>query len=666
MRSAFIIHRSYSNPDDDWYPWLTRELEALGYTVFRPKFPTPEHQSLAAWLEVFQPYAQHVNSESIFIGHGIGCAFILHILEQDIPKARALFLIAPFVEPLRHQALRMLEATFTTSPFAWKHIHEQYTTSSVIYAADDPYVSPELSQQVADLLSSTVYTLPTGGHFAGMETFPYLLNCISETLTKEIVSPEVQAKEDLEDELIAIGITLPEKTIRDEKEGAGVVQESEEAEDDVEEQKNFTKEHNLEDPVSTLPEINTYYQDITNTLTTSDTKTMANVLRTERMRIKDEETRKHLVIVHSLYIFLTVVVLVVGVYFLNRARSPQFVPEDVPDAITLPSEIPVDTQFVWNISNGSLFDLRATLNEWKEKPLELPGTVHQVVLAFGGAGATVRTLSLDQVFAAFERSLPSELNESTAGYMYGWYTADARYPFIILNITSFDKAFSGARAWEKSFVRDVSDMFFINRGDWFQDIELLPFEETLLNNYKLHAVYANRVNETRTPITIDTILTTVPKRHILTSDILGAIQSITPEEIIFARAHNEIRAFSLGDIIVGQPTSTTPGFVRKIVNFSLDEAGLLHVATLQASGTDILPDAAGKEIKQRVNTSGAVEYYTTHEEEQVSRDAGERKIVLFYTFISDTQLLIATDPQVLSEIIERSAKKVRMNAEASL
>jgi len=56
MSNIFIIHGSYGNPDENWFPWLKVELEKLGHKVFVPKFPTPENQSLNSWKKVFSEY----------------------------------------------------------------------------------------------------------------------------------------------------------------------------------------------------------------------------------------------------------------------------------------------------------------------------------------------------------------------------------------------------------------------------------------------------------------------------------------------------------------------------------------------------------------------------------------------------------------------------------
>ena len=95
MTNVFIIHGAYGHPNENWFPWLKSELEKLGCKVFVPKFPTPENQSLENWLKVFKDYKQYLNENSIVVGHSLGPAFLLNILENlDKPiKAAFLFLV---------------------------------------------------------------------------------------------------------------------------------------------------------------------------------------------------------------------------------------------------------------------------------------------------------------------------------------------------------------------------------------------------------------------------------------------------------------------------------------------------------------------------------------------------------------------------------------------
>ena len=50
---AVIIHGSYGSPDENWFPWLKKELQKIGYKVFVPAFPTPKNQKLGVWKGIF-------------------------------------------------------------------------------------------------------------------------------------------------------------------------------------------------------------------------------------------------------------------------------------------------------------------------------------------------------------------------------------------------------------------------------------------------------------------------------------------------------------------------------------------------------------------------------------------------------------------------------------
>ncbi len=96
MKTCIIIHGTYGSPNENWFPWLKVELKKIGWRVFTPKFPTPKNQSLATWLEAFAEYEQYINEDTIFVGHSLGPAFILRILEQANAKIQSAYLISGF------------------------------------------------------------------------------------------------------------------------------------------------------------------------------------------------------------------------------------------------------------------------------------------------------------------------------------------------------------------------------------------------------------------------------------------------------------------------------------------------------------------------------------------------------------------------------------------
>ncbi len=99
----FIIHGTYGKANENWFPWLKKELEQET-KVFVPDFPTPENQSLDKWMKLFDDnYLSKVNEDTIFIGHSLGSAFILSVLEKINKKVKACYFVSGFIGLLNNE-----------------------------------------------------------------------------------------------------------------------------------------------------------------------------------------------------------------------------------------------------------------------------------------------------------------------------------------------------------------------------------------------------------------------------------------------------------------------------------------------------------------------------------------------------------------------------------
>jgi len=163
--NVFIIHGSYGGPEDNWIPWLKSELEKLGIEVIAPLFPTPEGQSLDSWNQVFKPFGEKINSKSIFIGHSLGPAFILNLLEKVDVKITASFFVAPFVSLLGNPDFDTINSTFFKQNFDWGKIKSHCNNFNVFYSDNDPYVPKAMSEFVAEKTSAHKFLINNAGHF---------------------------------------------------------------------------------------------------------------------------------------------------------------------------------------------------------------------------------------------------------------------------------------------------------------------------------------------------------------------------------------------------------------------------------------------------------------------------------------------------------------------
>jgi len=184
MINIFIIHRSYGGPDENWFPWLKSELEKLGCRVFVPKFPTPENQSLENWLKVFDDYKQHLDKNSIVVGHSLGPAFLLSVLEKLDKPIKAAFFVAGFTGLLNHP-IDELNKSFVDKSFDWQKIKQNCKKFYVFHSDNDPYVPLEKGKELANNLDIDLIFVKNAGHFnkdSGYTKFDLLLEKIKKEL----------------------------------------------------------------------------------------------------------------------------------------------------------------------------------------------------------------------------------------------------------------------------------------------------------------------------------------------------------------------------------------------------------------------------------------------------------------------------------------------------
>ncbi len=120
--NIFIIHGSFGHPKENWFPWLKKQLSNLGHKVYVPKFPVENYsefekacrrnpsaklknQSLKSWMKTFEKYFPILDKNTILIGHSLGPAFILRILERCEKPVRASIFVSGFLEGLVVQYL---------------------------------------------------------------------------------------------------------------------------------------------------------------------------------------------------------------------------------------------------------------------------------------------------------------------------------------------------------------------------------------------------------------------------------------------------------------------------------------------------------------------------------------------------------------------------------
>ena len=166
MTDVFIFHGTEGYPEENWFPWLKQKLEKLGCKVIVPQFPTPENQTLENWLKILKDYEQFYNENTILVGHSLGGAFLLRVLEKYNVKIKAAFIIAA---PIGILPIKNYESDkiFLGKAFAfdWEKIRSHCRKFFVFHSDNDPYVTLENGEVLSKKLNTELIFIPNAGHF---------------------------------------------------------------------------------------------------------------------------------------------------------------------------------------------------------------------------------------------------------------------------------------------------------------------------------------------------------------------------------------------------------------------------------------------------------------------------------------------------------------------
>jgi predicted alpha/beta hydrolase family esterase len=175
-----IFHGLGGSPRSAWIPWLKRELEARGYEAVTPRFPHPwrfyagallknlvpglKTPVFADWLKVFESYAVAPDKNTILVGHSLGGAFTLKLLEGlDSPVKATVLVAAP--AGLGRGKLYLAARDFTDGfKYDWPRIKANAGAVTVIQGASDRTVNPVNGRELAARLGAELIMAPGVGH----------------------------------------------------------------------------------------------------------------------------------------------------------------------------------------------------------------------------------------------------------------------------------------------------------------------------------------------------------------------------------------------------------------------------------------------------------------------------------------------------------------------
>ncbi len=164
-----IFHGWGANSQNNWFPWLKGELEKHKIKVFCPDLPNTHYPKQKEWLEKALDLTEY-DEKTILVGHSLGAALIMRILEKTNTQIKAAFLVSAFDEGLGIPEI----ASFFKFSFDYQKIKENCKKIFILNSDDDNYVPLEVAKALAKKLDCKLQIFHNKQHLsAGTDNFMF-------------------------------------------------------------------------------------------------------------------------------------------------------------------------------------------------------------------------------------------------------------------------------------------------------------------------------------------------------------------------------------------------------------------------------------------------------------------------------------------------------------
>jgi predicted alpha/beta hydrolase family esterase len=175
---VILIHGFNASPDENFHPWLRKELQDRGIEVVSPRLDlrADKELDLPAVIEDFKKQVGYLRGEDILLGHSLGGLVVLQYLEavEMVETPRAIILVAVPWKVGKPELRRLFFADLDADVTMWKA--REFV---VIHSKDDKLVPIDHGKKLADSLKARFIERDGEGHYMEKE-YPVLRDLIVE------------------------------------------------------------------------------------------------------------------------------------------------------------------------------------------------------------------------------------------------------------------------------------------------------------------------------------------------------------------------------------------------------------------------------------------------------------------------------------------------------
>lgn len=160
MKKALLLQGWFQKPNENWFPWLGKELEKRGYSVSAPDLPTMQTNSprLEKVLKAIDKTVK-IDRQTTIICHSLGCLIGLRLAEKL--SFKKLILVAGW----DFNDLTFEHRFFWKTPINHKKIISHVKNIVVIHSDNDPYITAFQAEEMSKRLKGKFVLVRGAGHF---------------------------------------------------------------------------------------------------------------------------------------------------------------------------------------------------------------------------------------------------------------------------------------------------------------------------------------------------------------------------------------------------------------------------------------------------------------------------------------------------------------------
>jgi len=175
IKVIFIHGNGGSTINDNWFPWVKKELEGLGFEVIAKNLPDPIEAKSKIWLPFISSLGADENT--IIIGHSSGAVAAMRYAQQN--RILGSVLVSASHTDLGEESEKV--SGYFDNPWDWKQIKDNQKWIVQFASTDDPYIPIKEARYIHEKLGTDYHEYGDQGHFGwntGKKEFPELVAAI--------------------------------------------------------------------------------------------------------------------------------------------------------------------------------------------------------------------------------------------------------------------------------------------------------------------------------------------------------------------------------------------------------------------------------------------------------------------------------------------------------